>query len=115
QFDDTSAYLPTSWSWDFGDGYTSTLQNPSHTYTRVGIYNVNLTASNAYGSNSMIKSNYILVASGIVANGRQDVILTNSYNITLYVKDANSGNLVSYASVTDESGGILTSYGNGVF
>src|SRR5208282_485760 len=56
QFDDTSAYLPTSWSWDFGDGYTSTLQNPSHTYTRVGIYNVNLTASNAYGSNSMIKS-----------------------------------------------------------
>ena len=42
----------TSWSWDFGDGNTSTDQNPIHTYTTAGIYTVNLTASNIWGTGS---------------------------------------------------------------
>ena len=42
--------IPTSWAWDFGDGNTSTLQNPVHTYTSPGVYTVTLTATNAYGS-----------------------------------------------------------------
>jgi PKD repeat protein len=33
----------TGWSWDFGDGNTSTAQNPSHTYTSAGTYDVSLT------------------------------------------------------------------------
>jgi len=36
----------TNWSWDFGDGATSTLQNPSHTYATGGIYSVCLTVTN---------------------------------------------------------------------
>ncbi|WP_143305020.1 PKD domain-containing protein [Chitinophaga vietnamensis] len=36
----------TSWQWNFGDGNTSTLQNPSHTYSAAGAYNVSLTATN---------------------------------------------------------------------
>nr|WP_295867138.1 PKD domain-containing protein [uncultured Chitinophaga sp.] len=39
----------TSWQWDFGDGATSTEENPTHTYTRFGTYTVTLRASN--GSN----------------------------------------------------------------
>jgi len=46
---DTSTGTPTSWLWDLGDGTTSTLQNPSVTYTLVGTYTVTLTASNADG------------------------------------------------------------------
>ena len=42
QFTDTSAGGPTSWAWDFGDGATSTLANPSHTYTAPGTYTVSL-------------------------------------------------------------------------
>jgi PKD repeat protein len=34
------------WSWDFGDGATSTDQNPSHTYTQSGAYTVNLIVAN---------------------------------------------------------------------
>jgi len=34
-----------AWAWDFGDGTTSTVQNPSHTYTTPGTYTVTLTAS----------------------------------------------------------------------
>ncbi|MFM1876733.1 MAG: hypothetical protein RL266_2470 [Bacteroidota bacterium] len=35
----------TNWDWDFGDGSTSTLQNPTHIYAAPGIYDVTLTAS----------------------------------------------------------------------
>ena len=60
-FTDTSTNSPTSWSWAFGDGGTSTAHNPSHSYTTQGLYNVSLTATNAVGSNTMTKSNYIRV------------------------------------------------------
>ncbi|KKH95709.1 hypothetical protein EO95_06280 [Methanosarcina sp. 1.H.T.1A.1] len=51
-FTDTSAGLPASWSWDFGDGSTSDNRNPTHTYSAGGSYNVNLTVSNEYGTDS---------------------------------------------------------------
>ena len=51
-FTDTSTGLPTSWSWDFGDGSQSEIQNPTHTYSSVGTYTVNLTASNANSTSS---------------------------------------------------------------
>ncbi len=35
-FTDCSTNTPTAWSWTFGDSNTSTVQNPSHTYTAVG-------------------------------------------------------------------------------
>lgn len=40
----------TSWSWSFGDGGTSTAQNPIHSYTSSGEYQVTLVATNAFGS-----------------------------------------------------------------
>ncbi|MDH2445425.1 PKD domain-containing protein [Amnibacterium sp. CER49] len=49
---DTSTGSPTSWSWDFGDGGTSTVQDPSHTYATAGTYPVTLTATNATGSST---------------------------------------------------------------
>lgn len=60
-FTDASTNNPTSWAWTFGDGGTSTAQNPSHTYTAAGTYTVTLTASNAYGSDSETKTGYITV------------------------------------------------------
>jgi PGF-pre-PGF domain-containing protein len=51
-FTDTSTGLPTSWSWDFGDGATSTEQNPTHTYSSAGTYTVKLTVSNANSTSS---------------------------------------------------------------
>jgi len=60
-FTDLSTGTPTSWSWDFGDGGTSTLQNPSHTYALAGLYTVVLTATNATGSDGETKTNFITV------------------------------------------------------
>jgi PKD repeat protein len=63
QFTDTSLNGPTSWMWDFGDGTTSTLQNPVHTYTGGDSYTVRLTVSNADGSDQAIHVGYIDVFS----------------------------------------------------
>jgi PKD repeat protein len=56
QLTDTSAGSPTSWSWSFGDGGTSTLQNPTHTWSTAGSYTVSLTATNASGSNTATRT-----------------------------------------------------------
>ncbi len=48
----TSPHSITSWLWDFGDGHTSTLQNPSHTYTHGGTYYVCLSMHDAHGCSS---------------------------------------------------------------
>lgn len=61
-FLDASSGSPTAWAWDFGDGNTSTLQNPAHTYDAAGTFTVSLTATNAAGSDTIGK--LITVPSG---------------------------------------------------
>ncbi|MGN6568852.1 MAG: PKD domain-containing protein [Flavipsychrobacter sp.] len=74
-FTDLSTGSPTSWSWDLGNGTTSTLQNPSTTYVTAGTYTVKLTASNSSGSNTKIVTGYITVlASPIVSFTASDTI-----------------------------------------
>ncbi|MFA5269415.1 MAG: PKD domain-containing protein [Methanoregula sp.] len=60
-FTDTSETTPNEWLWDFGDGTNSTEQNPAHTYTTAGTYNVSLKAWNDLGSDTMEKTDYITV------------------------------------------------------
>ena len=64
-FTDASTNEPESWSWEFGDGESSTVQNPMHTYTSQGQYTVMLTVSNANGSDNETKINYISVTLGV--------------------------------------------------
>ncbi len=54
-FSDLSANA-LSYSWDFGDGSTSTLSNPTHTYAAAGSYIVNLAVTNSCGTNSLSKT-----------------------------------------------------------
>lgn len=51
-FTDESTQIPTSWSWDFGDGGTSTQPNPTHVFTSEGAFNVQLTVTNPIGSST---------------------------------------------------------------
>lgn len=60
-FTDQSKGFPTAWLWEFGDGKNSTEQNPSHTYTTGGSYNVTLTVSNAHGSDTEVFEDWISV------------------------------------------------------
>lgn len=60
EFADTSTNGPTSWQWDFGDGTSSTAQNPSKTYALPGNYTVTLIATNAAGSSSPVSTPLVL-------------------------------------------------------
>lgn len=60
-FQDLSTGGPTSWNWNFGNGNTSTLQNPIATYFTPGTYTITLTVTNAGGSNTLVRTNYITV------------------------------------------------------
>jgi uncharacterized protein (TIGR02145 family) len=63
QFTDKSTNNPESWSWDFGDGNTSSSssQNPLYTYLMLGNYTVSLTVTNGYVSDTETKNNFITV------------------------------------------------------
>lgn len=62
-FADASPNVPHVWQWDFGDGQTSTDQNPPPvTYSTPGLYNVSLTVSEPRGTNTHIKRKSILAA-----------------------------------------------------
>ena len=60
-FQDLSTGSPTSWSWNFGNGNTSVLQNPTASYFTPGTYTVTLTVTNANGSNTLTRTQYINV------------------------------------------------------
>ncbi|MEM1217059.1 MAG: PKD domain-containing protein, partial [Bacteroidota bacterium] len=62
-FTDASTNDPTSWLWDFGDGTTSTDENPSHTFASNGTYQVCLIAANDWGSNQYCEELMVNVTS----------------------------------------------------
>lgn len=62
QFNDTSSYIGTNKSWDFGDGYSSTEQNPVHTYNSSGSYSVTLQVTNGTTSKKQKKYDLIKVS-----------------------------------------------------
>ncbi len=67
QFTDMSQYA-TKWNWDFGDGSTSTEQNPTYIYSATGTYTVSLTAINENGT-SPTKTTTITVTQQSSSNG----------------------------------------------
>jgi hypothetical protein len=58
QFQDQSDNYPVSWSWDFGDGTTSSMQHPWHAYPIVGTYIVTLTATYCDGFTDVSTINF---------------------------------------------------------
>jgi PKD repeat protein len=73
-FFEQSSYNPTSWLWSFpgSNTPTSTQQNPANIiYPTVGVYNVTLVASNSFGSDTLIRSEYLIVTNpqGITNTG----------------------------------------------
>ncbi|MEQ1677169.1 MAG: PKD domain-containing protein [Chitinophagaceae bacterium] len=61
-FQDLTTGGAASWQWDFGDGNTSTLQNPSHTYTSYGSFTVTLIATTGFGcSDTIVKTDFVII------------------------------------------------------
>lgn len=63
KFNDQSTSTPQAWFWNFGDGTTSSQQNPTKVYSQPGTYTVKLRVTNTLGSDSATLSNYITISS----------------------------------------------------
>ena len=63
-FTDTSTGGVTTWSWDFGDGSTSTAANPVHTYSALDIFSVTLTVTGPGGTNRRTRPDLVRVLDG---------------------------------------------------
>ena len=96
-FQDLSTGNPSAWQWDFGDGNSSLIPNPTHTYTGNGVYTVKLVASNVNGADSLIRSGYVIVnrPASPVATGDQSC---NPAQLTLTA--SGTGTLEWYDSPT---------------
>lgn len=100
QFTNTTYGCATSWHWDFGDGATSTQQNPSHTYTSPGRYDVSLTVSNGTDSDTYtlygiyvaepVTRFYISPATNATIGG----IAAQAADVLLYDKQSNTWTMV---------------------
>lgn len=71
-----------SWAWDFGDGSTSTIQNPSHTFTAAGTFTVALTVTDNEGATNTTS---------------QDITVNNG---TLWYLDADGDNFAVSTSLS---------------
>jgi PKD repeat protein len=103
-FTDTSTGGIDSWSWDFGDGVTDTVQHPTHVYSDTGTFTVSLTVSGPGGADTETKTDYIYVSD-------QEVIANFSATPT-------SGEVPLDVQFTGESFGDITDwlwhFGDGV-
>ncbi len=97
QFTDLSKYA-TEWKWDFGDGTSSTEQNPLHTYSAAGNYTVTLTVSNEAGTDTEVKAGYIIVNP------------VSSKLVAAFVASPTSGDAPLKVAFTDASTGSPTSW-----
>jgi len=111
QFTDTSTGPPLAWNWTFGDGGTSTLQHPAHTYSGANSYTVSLTVDNGtgVGTNTKVRTNYITVyAPPLVANFISN-ITTGSAPLTVPFIDISTGSPVTWAWIFGDIGAGNTS------
>ncbi|MDD1711914.1 MAG: PKD domain-containing protein [Methanoregulaceae archaeon] len=92
QFTDTSTGVPTRWSWNFGDGNTSSDHYPVHTYAAPGTYSVSLKVTNNAGSDQVTQPNCITVK----------VPLRSSFTYTTSNSDNTAPLMVSFTDTSPD-------------
>lgn len=103
QFQSSYNKTAASYFWNFGDGTTSTLANPTHVYKRSGNYKVNL---NINGTSSCVSS----------ASNFENIGIFNYKFRTLINEDSSMGNLINFSSINSQGVGpyqYLWNFGDG--
>jgi uncharacterized repeat protein (TIGR03803 family) len=85
---DSSGNTITSWNWNFGDGETSTLQNPSHSYTAAAIFTPTLMATN--GENV-----------AVISYGPQIIVSETNFEFTI------TNNAITITEYTGAGGAVF--------
>lgn len=122
-FTNSSTGSPTSFLWDFGDGSTATSENPTHTFTTVGDFSVQLTASKTGSSDSVTKVITVKVVAYIISGGgfykrvsKDNINFTlvdnfkdiNLEDVTIYLKSS-AGTILIYSGASSHGAGYYSS------
>ncbi len=99
QFTDTSTGIPSEWAWDFGDGGTSTVQDPLYTYNTAGTFVVTLEVTNAQGSDTVTGTITVLESPDAAFTWAPDPVMVNE---PVQFTDTSSGTPVSWLWETSD-------------
>jgi len=96
---DTSGGSINQWAWDFGDGTTSTQQNPVKVYNTPGFYSITLTVTSTTGcSGSQGRYRYIRVVSGVSADFQHAVdTVCRAPFVTNFLNQTSGPGVITYA------------------
>ncbi|AXT54697.1 PKD domain-containing protein [Aquimarina sp. AD1] len=115
-FNSTTINNVNTYSWDFGDGNTSTEQNPTHTYANSGTYSVSLTTSNSAGEDTRQRDDFITINIPQQPIGEnQSICIGESASLTVTGNsefewyDAPTGGNLLYTGATYEANTLQTS------
>lgn len=86
----------TGWDWNFGDGNTSTVQSPQHTYNTPGTFTVTLIATSVFGCADTLQQSVIV-----------NPVPVASFSVTIVC----IGNPTSFTDLTTISSGTITTWG----
>ncbi len=89
--------------WDFGDGDTSSLQSPEHTFN-YGTYTVSLTVSNCYGSDIMVKQDVINAIGNTPINNNSLIIYPNPSSGNIRIE---SNNIITQINIYSIEGKLM--------
>jgi PKD repeat protein len=104
-FTDASAGVVDSWLWDFGDGTTSTSQNPIHTFTTGAAANVSLTVTNGAGSDSKTTAGAVdLLDPYWVPTTFTRSMMTGKYRVLSFIMSPVSGGTINVRAYNAETG-----------
>jgi len=95
-FTDLSTGPPSMWMWDFGDGNTSTAQNPSHAYAAAGTYTVSLIVGNGTCMDTSIQTAFIIVDPAPTAAFTSDTTNSCAAPLTVNFQDLSTGGAVAW-------------------
>lgn len=99
----------TAYFWEFGDGNTSTEENPSHTYTKNGMFEVKLTVTNKCGEYFVIET-YTVISNSVTESELEDVnIFPNPARSNLNIKLTNSESDLIKMDLLDITGKLIMS------
>jgi len=103
-FGDRSTGTPTVWEWDFGDGESSTVQNPVHEYDEIGTYDVTLTVTGAEGTRTLTKMNYIEVTYAPPVASFTAAPTVGQVPLTVNFTNSSTGTIAEYAWTFGDGG-----------
>lgn len=88
KFTDKSTGSPKSWLWNFGDGKTSTEQNPTHTYAKDGNYTVTLTVTSSNDTDKYTQTCTIDNKAPTASANYKSGTYNKNLNVTLKMSEA---------------------------